>query len=260
MTLMAFRPAFVGDIRPECVGAWTMFAVANHEMHMRNFAKGEYEDPRFWRRLGGAPDMRGKRVLDLGCGLGSLCTNIAELGAAEVVGLDLDEENIEFAKARLLQRAPHLRERVRFLCEDIRTSSIGTFDYIVSKDAFEHISDLPGVIAAMARLLCPDGRVYVSLGPLYNRPLGDHGRLELMLPWAHVIVPERLSLRRLNERHDAKYASVEELGLNKYTVDDYRRVLRASGLVIDSYKENQTERGIAGWSSVCVDCRAPSGI
>ena len=223
-----------------------MHNVENHEMHTRNFAKGRDEDPRFWKRLGGAPDMHGKRVLDLGCGLGSLCTHIAELGAAEVLGVDLDEENIEFAKARLAKEAQHLRDRVCFLRADIRTLSIEPFDYVVSKDAFEHILDLPEVLAAMARLLKPGGRMYIALGPLYHSPFGDHGRLELKLPWAHVIVPERIALRRLNGRRGNDYHSVEELGLNKYTVEDYRRLLRENDLVVEFYQENQTERSIAG--------------
>lgn len=227
------------------LGGKKMHNVAKHEMHTKNFAKGRHEDPRFWKRLGGAPDLNRKRVLDLGCGLGSLCTHIAELGAAEVLGIDLDEENIEFATGRLAKEAKYLRDRVRFLCADIRTLSVAPFDYIVSKDAFEHILNLPEVLSAAANLLKPGGRMYIALGPLYHSPFGDHGRLELKFPWAHVIVPEQMALRRLNGRHGNDYHAVEDLGLNKYTVDDYRHVLRESELVVQYYQENQSEGRIA---------------
>jgi len=175
----------------------------------------------------------------------SVRMHIAELGAAEVVGVDLDQENIEFAKERLANKAQHLRDRVRFLRADIRTLSIEPFDYIVSKDTFEHILELPEVLAGAADLLKPGGRMYIALGPLYHIPFGDHGRLELKFPWAHVIVPEAMALRRLNGRHGKHYKAVEDLGLNKYAVDDYRRVFRESDLVVEYYRENQTERPIA---------------
>jgi 2-polyprenyl-3-methyl-5-hydroxy-6-metoxy-1,4-benzoquinol methylase len=55
-------------------------------------------------------DLRGKRVLDVGCGSGRL-TEFAAALAAEVYAFDPDEEGIEEARERL---PPRLRDRVTF--------------------------------------------------------------------------------------------------------------------------------------------------
>ena len=46
------------------------------------------------------PDLRGKRVLDLGCGYGWHCKFAAEQGAAQVLGIDLSERMIREAEDR----------------------------------------------------------------------------------------------------------------------------------------------------------------
>src|SRR6476469_9678128 len=49
------------------------------------------------RRL--VPDLRGRRVVDLGCGYGWFCRWASEQGAAQVLGLDLSEKMLARAMA-----------------------------------------------------------------------------------------------------------------------------------------------------------------
>jgi len=58
-------------------------------------AAGEWHE--FQRLL---PDLRGKKVLDLGCGYGWHCRYAVEHGAQSVVGTDISEKMIEEAKIR----------------------------------------------------------------------------------------------------------------------------------------------------------------
>ena len=44
------------------------------------------------------PNFENKTVLDFGCGYGTLSVEIAESGAKKVLGIDLEEKNIEFAE------------------------------------------------------------------------------------------------------------------------------------------------------------------
>lgn len=44
------------------------------------------------------PDLKGKRVLDLGCGFGEHCQRFVDLGAEAVVGLDISEKMLALAK------------------------------------------------------------------------------------------------------------------------------------------------------------------
>lgn len=122
------------------------------------FGRGKWENPRFWNRLGGQPDLRGKKVLDLGCGHGSLCVDMAKAGAARVVGIDLNPRLIEFAKRNLEINYPELLGRVEFYLVDIAEFPEYEFDLMTSKDTFEHVMDLPKVLAAMRERLKPGGR------------------------------------------------------------------------------------------------------
>lgn len=208
------------------------------------FARGERSNPRFWSRFGGAPDFRAKRALDVGCGHGSLCLDMAAAGAQTVVGLDLNTRLIDFAQTYLEQYRPELRERVAFHCLDLAQSPLDGFDLIVSKDTFEHILDLQGMLAEIARRLAPGGRLYAGFGPLYHSPFGDHDAVRLgpRLPWAHVLMGDRRLIAHVNRRRRTPIASVQELGLNQLRLADYRRLLAQSGLRLISLQTNRSEK------------------
>ena len=53
------------------------------------------------------PDLRDKRVLDLGCGFGWHCRYAHEYGATKVVGIDLSEKMLE--RARATTHAPGIK-------------------------------------------------------------------------------------------------------------------------------------------------------
>lgn len=55
------------------------------------------------------PELAGKRVLDLGCGYGWFCRAARDLGAADVVGIDLSAKML--ARAAELTRDATIRYR-----------------------------------------------------------------------------------------------------------------------------------------------------
>ena len=65
------------------------------------FNFGRIENLKFWRRLGGKPNLENKSILDFGCGHGSLCLDIAMSGVKSVTGIDLNDNLINFAKENL---------------------------------------------------------------------------------------------------------------------------------------------------------------
>jgi glycosyltransferase involved in cell wall biosynthesis/SAM-dependent methyltransferase len=208
------------------------------------FARGVEENPRFWARLGGAPPLEGRKVLDIGCGHGSLCVDMAERGAARVVGIDVDQERIRFAAENLRGRHPDVESRIEFIGCDVGDLNEADFDVIVSKDTFEHIVDLAESFPVIARRLRRGGRMYIGFGPLYRSPRGDHGRLRARLPWGHLVVPESLLLRRLRRR-GTSVTTVEDLGLNKYRVGDFRSVFDEAGLTVIEWHVNASDRLIS---------------
>lgn len=210
------------------------------------FGRGAWENPRFWERLGGAPGLFGKRALDIGCGHGSLCVDMALRGADRVVGIDIDARLIDFAREYVRAAHPELAGRLAFRCCGIDAlEESAQFDVVTSKAAFEHILDLESVLAGVARRLARGGRVYVGFGPVYRSPYGDHKRTCAVIPWGHLIVPEPILLRRVSRKRARRIQSVYELGLNKLSVAEYRCLFQACGLKIVFFKVNQSRHPIS---------------
>jgi SAM-dependent methyltransferase len=216
-----------------------------------NFRRGERENPLFWSRFADRPQVEGKTVLDVGSGWGSLAVELAQAGAQRVVGLDLKIQLVTFANAYVRRYHPELAERVTFAAIDLQHyPEEEQFDLIVSKDSFEHILDVEGMLQAMKRHLKPGGRIYAGFGPLYPTPYGDHDRRQTILrpwgmwgtllaalPWGHLFLGQKL-IELYNRHHPEPITSLRDLGLNTYAWSDYRRAFENSGLRLISLRTN----------------------
>lgn len=198
---------------------------ADHKERRRQayFEEQRENNLEWFKRMDFQMDVAGMRVLDLGCGHGALSIGLAERGAAEVVGLDLDDDRIDFAQRNLTRSFPELQDRIHFRCENVLHMD-EQFDLIVSKDAFEHIDDLSGVIGHLHGLLKPGGYLAPGFSPLYFSPFGDHARYGLNLPWAHAIAPEALLTWLLNKRTGKAVNNSMDLGLNRLTPYEFRQI------------------------------------
>jgi SAM-dependent methyltransferase len=179
----------------------------------------------FWRRLSGAAiDFAGARVLELGCGHGALSADAAAKGAARVLGIDLDDQRIAFAQQSVPAADPDRAHVMAFRCVDIAAiEGEACFDIVLCKDTFEHITDLPGVVAEVHRLLRPGGLFVIGTSPLYYSPFGDHGRyLGSGIPWLGALMPEPLLFRLASARHRTTISSAADVGLNKMTPARFR--------------------------------------
>ncbi len=208
-----------------------------------NFRTGVDRVPQFFQRLGSEPDFRGKTVLDVGCGTGSLVVFMGQKGAARVLGIDTDAHRIEFAKENLRSRYPDLVSVCGYEALDVNDLADGDFDLVTAWDSFEHIADLRGCLKGIAARLKPGGQLYAGFGPLYNSPKGDHGAFKLRMPWGHLIIPEHKLIAKLNEsRRDCPIQSVHDLGLNKLSLADYKSIFRDSGLETVEFRTNCNPR------------------
>ncbi len=142
---------------------------------------------------GGAPeiarvlegcDLRGMRVLDIGCGLGAIdVLLVTDHGAGHVVGIDLEPELVAKASARV--RAAGLSERI-----DLRVVTAGPMpfadascDVVFSKDSLVQVPDKAAIFAEVRRVLRPGGQFIASdwlrggAGP-YSAEMLEYFRLE----------------------------------------------------------------------------------
>lgn len=84
------------------------------------------------------PELKGKRVLDLGCGFGWHCRYAAEQGAVAVLGTDLSEKML--VRAAELTDDPHVTY-CRVAMEDLEVEA-EAFDVVISSLALHYIEDL----------------------------------------------------------------------------------------------------------------------
>ena len=214
------------------------------------FKLGEHENPRFWSRFSEMPNLKAARIIDIGSGWGSLCVDMALAGAEKVVGLDLKSDLVDFSNIYVQLKYPQLKGAIEFKELHLKNYDENGFDYIVSKDTFEHIVDLDVMLCEMKKRLKPGGRIYAGFGPLYKSPYGDHdrrrtifkpwglwGRLLTLIPWAHLFM-ESLMIDMHNRYREKKINSIRDLGLNTLALSDYRDVFSESGLSIVDFRVN----------------------
>jgi SAM-dependent methyltransferase len=171
--------------------------------------------PDVWNQI------RGKTVLDFGCGAGTEAIEMAERGAHRVIGVDLNEELLEVARQEA--RLHGVADRCTFARET--TEHV---DLIISLDAFEHFADPDAILRAFAERLAPDGAALISFGPTWYHPLGGH--LFSVFPWAHLLFSESALIRWRTLYRDDGARSIAETGLNRMTIRRFRRLVERSPL------------------------------
>lgn len=104
--------------------------------------------------------LRGKRVLDVGCGGGLLSEGMAALGA-EVTGIDLSEKPLGVARLHLLESGQKVDYR-QISAEALAEQMPGAFDTVTCLEMLEHVPNPSSTITACARLVKPGGQVFFS--------------------------------------------------------------------------------------------------
>lgn len=105
--------------------------------------------------------VHGQRLLDIGCGPGTLTADLARLVApAEVIGVDIAQSVVEEAKAHAAESGV---SNVRFVAGDFRASGLepAGFDVVHAHQLLQHLQDPVGALAHMAALTRRGGLVAV---------------------------------------------------------------------------------------------------
>jgi len=108
------------------------------------------------RKLGLTED---SRLLDVGCGWGSMAIHAAGRYGATVVGITISEEQATLARKRVAEAG--LTDRIEIRVQDYRETADGPYDAISSIGMAEHVgrARLPEYVAQLSALLRPGGRL-----------------------------------------------------------------------------------------------------
>lgn len=105
------------------------------------------------------PALAGARVLDVGCAVGLLSEALARRGAT-VTGIDVSERNVEAARRHASGGGLSIEYRAGTLGEAVPGDE--RYDVVCCLEVVEHVGDLEGFLAALARRVRPGGLLFVS--------------------------------------------------------------------------------------------------
>jgi SAM-dependent methyltransferase len=127
----------------------------------------ELEDSHWWflgrreiflrlldRYFAPAGDSRCARILDVGCGTGTMVRELRRYGDAQ--GIDADEHAVRLCRQRGIEEVDHVPPGP-LPFED------GSFDLVTALDVVEHVDDDLGMLRELRRILVPAGALLVSV-------------------------------------------------------------------------------------------------
>ena len=163
----------------------------------------------------------GERLLDIGCGWGSLLIHAAGRHGVRAVGVTLSEEQAALARERV--RDAGLADRVEVRVADYREVHDGPYDKVASVGMVEHVglANLGAYAQTIARLLRPGGlALNHGIAQLFSEPAGEKSLIQ------RYVFPDG-ELPRLG----AVVGALQDAGLEPRDVESlrehYDRTLRA---------------------------------
>ena len=105
--------------------------------------------------------LKGRRVLDIGCGGGILADAMARQGA-QVLGIDLATKALKVAQLHALEADTQGVEYREISAETLALEAPASFDVVTCMEMLEHVPDPASIVKACATLVKPGGQVFFS--------------------------------------------------------------------------------------------------
>lgn len=164
------------------------------------------------------PDLKGKRILDLGCGMGQHAKQYVRMGASYVLGIDISEKMLSFARENNSAENIEYRRLPFERIEEINKK----FDVVTSSLAFDYVEDFYMLIKRIHNLLNEGGTLVFSMShPLSTAYDGTYDRYTRLENGERIYA----NLRNYNKEGIRKI---------KWVVDDYELYHRKISTLINS--------------------------
>ena len=129
-------------------------------------------------------ELRGRRILDYGCGYGGKAVELARrLPESTVVGVEVHQhktsKGTDFARRKGVSNC-----RFVLATQQEMPVEAGAFDAVISHDVIEHVHDPVATIRELHRVLAPKGRAYLVFPP-YDGAASHHLDFITVLPGLH---------------------------------------------------------------------------
>lgn len=191
-------------------GSWDASAPEGTREYFDQIERRRYELEPFIHRFARFGETRGRRVLEIGVGLGTDHVQFARAGA-DLTGVDLTPKGVELVGRRLalegLESDLQVADAERLPFED------ASFDVVYSWGVLHHTPDTPRAVREAIRVLRPGGRLCVMV---YSR----HAWVSYGL-WVR---NGPLSRRPFRSIADVLHHHMESLGTKGYTKRELRRM------------------------------------
>lgn len=211
-------------------------------------------------RIVGLMDMpAGARVLEIGCGWGTLAATLAKRFGAEVTGVTLSTEQLAFARERAAKWG--VADRVDLRLQDYRDVE-GRYDRIVSIEMIEAVGEAwwPTYFATLRDRLAPGGTALLQsitiAEPNFERYRASPDFIQrCIFPGGMLPTPERIAAEAA--RAGLVLTHAEHFGISyARTLAEWRRRFLAAWPQIDAAKLGFDERFKRLWEYYLCYCEA----
>lgn len=165
------------------------------------------------QRLQGAK--KSSSFLELGCWDGMVSGVLCDKGK-KVTAVDKTNEGID-------KRA--IKKGVQFYQMDASSLKFEdeTFNFVFSYDSFEHFANPEQVLNEAIRVVKKGGYIFLSFGPLYYSPFGEHAYYSITVPYCQMLFPKDL----LNDFTTQNGLTVIDFNhVNGWSLEDYENLWR----------------------------------
>ncbi len=128
------------------------------EKNRRTYASRE-ADPSWYDFLSNLIDIRGKKILDVGCGGGIYTKELAKVGAYEITAYDFSEQMLEAAKENC-----NGHNNILYMKGNAHEINLPDeqFDIVISRAVIHHLDDVLQFFHEAYRVLKPNGAIVIQ--------------------------------------------------------------------------------------------------